>query len=142
MSLVTARCAGLVQPPDGPVADPGVSEGGHAGPGFHLTVHCVVVVVVVVVEVYPEELVVQADALVGGPAVRDVLGCQLHGLLGQGFLQLQQISIFKSQKKPQRISQFLIRQQVISHREPQEEALRSVISAFPCAQLPVKKRRS
>lgn len=139
MSLVTARCAGLVQPPDGPVADPGVSEGGHAGPGFRLTVHYVVAVVV---EVYLEELVVQTDALVGGPAVQDVLGCQLHGLLGQRFLQLQEISIFKSQKKPQRILQFLIRQQIITHREPQEEVLRSVISAFPYAQLPVRNRRS
>lgn len=135
MSLVTARCAGLVQPPDGPVADPGVSEGGHAGPGFHLTVHYDVVVV----EVYLEELVVQTDALVGGPAVQGVLGCQLHGLLEQHFLQLQQISIFKSQKNPQRILQFLIRQQIITHHEPQEEGLRSVISAFPYAQLPVKK---
>lgn len=83
-----------MQPPDGPVADPGVSEGGHAGPGFHLTVHCVVVVG----EVYPEELVVQTDALVDGPVVQDVPGCQLHGLLGQRFLQLQQISIFKSKE--------------------------------------------
>lgn len=80
-SIVMAGYAGLVQLLGGLVADPGVSAGGHAGPGLDFVVHGVP-------EVYVEELGVQADALVVGPLVQDATGCQLHGSLVWHFLQL------------------------------------------------------
>lgn len=70
-----AGYAGLVQHLGSPVADPGVSGGALAGPGFDFVVHAVP-------EVYLEELELQVDALVVGPLVQDVTGCQLHTPLG------------------------------------------------------------
>lgn len=71
-SIVMAGYAGLVQLPGSLVADPGVSGGALAGPGFDFVVHGVP-------EVY---LGVQIDALVVGPLVQDATGCQLHVPLG------------------------------------------------------------
>lgn len=74
-SIVMAGYAGLVRLLGGLVADPGVSVGDLAGPGFDFVVHGVP-------EVYLEELGVQVDALVGGPLVQDATGCRLHVSLG------------------------------------------------------------
>lgn len=67
---VRAGYAGLVQLLGGLVADPGVAGGDHAEAGLDV-VHGVL-------EVYFEELGVQVGALVLGPLVQDVTGCQMH----------------------------------------------------------------
>lgn len=77
-SIVMAGCAGLVRLPGVLAADPGVSGGVLAGPGFDFVVRGV-----------PE---VFLDLEVGAPAVgrlvRDVTGCHRGVLLGWRFHRL------------------------------------------------------